>query len=90
MNVAAASYRVVVVRNVDMEVGDTDADMLVTAESPAQAAAQALRSIGGGYADYIGLSPPGDVRMDEAGFVEDVCFMYCQYHAGVFSYDVRL
>ena len=43
----AASYRVVVVRNVDMEVGDTDADMLVTAESPSQAAAQALRSIGG-------------------------------------------
>ncbi len=81
-------FRVVVMREIDQD--EQDADMVVEATNEAQAAAWVLRSIGGGYADYIGVSSPGDVVLDGFGFVEDVCFMYCTSIAGAFAYDARL
>lgn len=85
-------FRVVVYREVDAEWRDADADRVVEAESPVEAAALVLRSIGGGYADYVGVTAHRaiDVRHDLYGFVEDECFMYCVSHAGAFSYDARL
>ncbi len=81
-------FRVVVMRAVDQD-GD-DADVVVEATNEVQAAAWVLRSIGGGYADYIGVSAPGDVMLDSFGKVSDVGFMYCTSVAGAFAYDVRL
>ncbi len=81
-------FRVVVMREVDQDT--SDADQIVQAKHASQAAASVLRSIGGGYADYIGVSTLGDVTMDSFGFVEEVCFMYCTSIAGEFAYDVRL
>ncbi len=81
-------FRVVVMREVDQD--GHDADVVVEAVNEAQAAAWVLRSIGGGYADSIGVSSPGDAMRDSCGKVSDVCFMYCTSGAGGFAYDVRL
>ncbi len=77
-------FRVVVYRNIDRNGCDADADMVVNAESQVQAAWMVLRSIGGGYADYVGVSAPdaAAIRMDCNGFLEETCFMYCNYSAG--------
>ena len=85
-------FRVVIYRAVDEDSLDADADRVIEAERAVEAAATALHAIGGGYADYVGVTAlrEVDAQPDLYGFVEDVCFMYCLAHAGEFSYDVRL
>lgn len=85
-------FRVVVYRNVDRDECVADADVTVSAGSQVQAASMVLCTIGGGYADYVGVSASNaaDVRMDCSGFIEETCYMYCHYSAGEFSYDVQL
>ena len=85
-------FRVVVYRTVDLDGRDADADVVVSAESQVQAASMVLDSIGGGYADYVGVSAPDavDIQLDCNGFLEETCYMSCLSSAGAFSYDVRL
>jgi hypothetical protein len=90
MTMGVSRFRVVVYREVDLDWCSADADVVVAAERPVEAASMVLRSIGGGYADYVGVSAHGDTHVDAYGFVEEVCFMYCTSNAGEFSYDARL
>jgi len=74
-----ARYRVVVVRDT-WQWGDVpDAERVVSASSPHAAAAQVLRAIGGGYAESI------EVRTSVPR-PSQVCFLDCNYFAGVFDY----
>jgi hypothetical protein len=92
MGIDAPRFRVVVYREVDRDGCAADADVVVLAESAIQAASLVLCSIGGGYADYVGVSAAdaAAIQTDGNGFLEETCYMYCNYSAGEFSYDVRL
>ena len=96
MMTGGSRFRVVVYREMDGDGcsadADAGADVVVVANSQIEAATMVLRSIGGGSADYVGVSAPDrvDAHMDAFGFVEDTCYMYCRYAAGVFAYDVKL
>ena len=91
MRTGASQFRVVVYRAMDMDGRRADVDVVVRAESQVQAASMVLGSIGGGYADYVGVSAPDavDVQMDSNGFLEETCYMSCLSSADEFSYDVR-
>jgi len=92
LTMSTTRFRVVVFREVESDEGRADADVVVSAESQVKAASMVLHSIGGGYADYIGVSARdgADIRTDFNGFLEETCYMYCLYSAGEFSYDVQL
>jgi 3-deoxy-D-arabino-heptulosonate 7-phosphate (DAHP) synthase class II len=92
MKMNTSGFRVVVYRNVERNERDADADRVVNAESQVQAASMVLRALGGGYADYVGVSAAdaAAIQTDGNGFLDETCYMYCHSFAGEFSYDVRL
>jgi hypothetical protein len=74
-------YRVVIVRALS-EMGEApDVNPVVHAVTAHAAAQAVLHSLGGGYADYIEVYSciPKTSR---------VRYLYCNLHAGAFSYDV--
>ncbi len=85
-------FTVTVMREMDAYSMVPDASLVVTAIDEVAAAAMALRSIGGGYADAIDVSPPDAVSVETealSGFIKGTSFLYCTFSAGTFTYDVR-
>jgi hypothetical protein len=74
-------YRVVVVRDLSQEWDEPDADRVVRAATAHAAVREVLRSLGGGFADFI------EVRA-HAPQSSRVRYLYCNLHAGEFTYDV--
>ena len=74
-------FRVVIVRDLSEGWDEPDREQVVRGVTTSAAAKGVLRSLGGGYADCIEvytLTPrPSCVR-----------YLYCNLHAGEFSYDL--
>ncbi len=86
-------FTVVVMREMDTFSMVSEASQVVMAVDEVAAAAMVLRSLGGGYADAIDVSPPDAVSVEiEAidGFIKGTSFLYCTFCAGELTYDVRL
>jgi hypothetical protein len=74
-------FRVVIVHDLSEMGEETDANQVVRAVTAYAAAREVLRSLGGGYADCIevyGCAPK----------TSRVRYLYCNLHAGEFTYDV--
>jgi hypothetical protein len=74
-------YRVVIVRDLSHGWDEPDTERVVRAATVSEAAKDVLRFLGGGFADCIEVyaSAPGTSR---------VRYLYCNLHAGEFTYDV--
>lgn len=84
-------FTVTVMRDMDTYSMAPDASLVVTAGDEVAAAAKALRSLGGGYADAIDVSPPDAVSVEMealSGFIKGTSFLYCTFCTGAFTYDV--
>jgi hypothetical protein len=76
-----AWFRVVIVRELSQEWDEPDADRVVCAATAHEAAREVLRSLGGGFADFI------EVRALSSQSSR-VRYLYCNLHAGEFSFDL--